>query len=159
MTRYLANPAAWQASWDRQQESYLPDREQRFAVMLDAVDAVTGGAPPRLLDLAGGTGSIASRTLARFPGAEVTVLDHDPALLTIARASLGDHRIVDADLSNPRWLDALVEPGAVAGPDEQDRPAERGREGEHRGTARHDEGRSFDAVLTATALHWLPGDR
>ncbi|MGW8402042.1 SAM-dependent methyltransferase, partial [Streptomyces lydicus] len=26
---------AWQNSWDRQQEWYLPDREERFRVMLD----------------------------------------------------------------------------------------------------------------------------
>jgi hypothetical protein len=30
---------SWQASWDRQQEWYMPDREERFRVMLD------GGAP------------------------------------------------------------------------------------------------------------------
>jgi SAM-dependent methyltransferase len=129
MTAYVANPDAWQESWDRQQEAYLPDREQRFAAMLDAVDAVTDGAPPRLLDLADGTGTISLRTLARFPGAEVTVVDQDPALLAIARASLEDNkagRVLAADLNEPRWADG------------------------HTG---------YDAVLTATALHWLAGDR
>ncbi|MEE3921525.1 hypothetical protein V2I01_34525 [Micromonospora sp. BRA006-A] len=43
---------AWQESWDRQQEAYLPDREHRFAAMLDAVEAVAGDRPPRVLDLA-----------------------------------------------------------------------------------------------------------
>ena len=28
---------AWQESWDRQQEWYMPDREERFRVMLDTV--------------------------------------------------------------------------------------------------------------------------
>ena len=55
MTPYIENIEAWQESWDRQQEAYLPDREQRFAAMLDVVDAATDGAAPRLLDLAGGT--------------------------------------------------------------------------------------------------------
>jgi trans-aconitate methyltransferase len=126
MTAYLTNPDAWQESWDRQQEAYLPDREQRFAAMLDAVDAVTGGAPPRVLDLAGGTGTISLRTLNRFPGAEVTVVDQDPALLAIARASLGGDRVAEADLNDTAWAD--------------------GRRG-------------YDAVLTATALHWLSGER
>ena len=35
----------WQASWDEQQESYLPDREERFAAMLDAVEGVVGTSP------------------------------------------------------------------------------------------------------------------
>jgi SAM-dependent methyltransferase len=128
MTAYLANPDAWQESWDRQQEGYLPDREHRLATMLDAVDAATGGAPPKLLDLAGGTGTITLRTLARFGRAEATVLDQDPVLLSIAGASLRDRaQIVSADLGSPRWTDQV--------------------------------GTGFDAVLTATALHWLAADR
>ncbi|NJP34440.1 class I SAM-dependent methyltransferase [Micromonospora thermarum] len=130
MTPYIANAAAWQESWDRQQEAYLPDREHRFTAMLDAVDAVhDGGGPLRLLDLAGGTGSISERTLRRFPDAQVTLVDLDPALLALARASLGDRvTIVTADLGTPRWRDALPH-------------------------------REYDAVLTATALHWLPAER
>lgn len=129
MSSYLENPDVWQESWDRQQEAFMPDREERFAAMLDAVAAVTGGRPPRLLDLAGGTGTIALRTLARFPGAEVTVLDQDPVLLTIAGASLRDRgAIVDTDLGDPSWRAKLLSDG-------------------------------FDAVLTATALHWLPAER
>jgi trans-aconitate methyltransferase len=132
MSAYLKNPSVWQESWDRQQEAFLPDREHRFTAMLDAVAAVTAGTPPRLLDLAGGTGSISLRALARFPGAEITVLDQDPVLLTIAESSLrpfGDRAtIVDADLSDPGWRAKLA-------------------------------GDGFDAVLTATALHWLPAER
>jgi trans-aconitate methyltransferase len=119
----------WQDSWDRQQEAYLPDREHRIAVMLDAVAAVTDRPSPRLLDLAGGTGSITLRALARFPDTDATVLDLDPVLLAIAEASLaGRARIVTADLNQPDWAAALPH---------------------HR----------YDAVLTATALHWLPGGR
>ena len=129
MTAYLSHPEIWQQSWDRQQEAFLPDREARFAAMLDAVAAVTDGAPPRVLDLAGGTGSISLRTLARFPGARVTVLDQDPVLLAIATSSLRERgTIVDADLSDSGWRAKLPEDG-------------------------------FDAVLTATALHWLPAER
>lgn len=36
---------AWQDSWDRQQEWYMPDREERFRVMLDMVEALVGPTP------------------------------------------------------------------------------------------------------------------
>lgn len=61
----------WQRSWDRQQEWYLPDREERFRVMLDTVEAHAGRAP-RVLDLACGTGSISERLLAACPGPSVS---------------------------------------------------------------------------------------
>ncbi|MFF6785867.1 methyltransferase domain-containing protein [Streptomyces sp. NPDC012510] len=117
---------AWQESWDRQQEWYLPDREERFRVMLDMVEAFVGP-EPRVLDLACGTGSITSRLFERFPKAVSTGVDLDPALLTIAEGTFeGDRRVtfVTADLKDPDWTARLP----------------------------HD---SYDAVLTATALHWL----
>jgi SAM-dependent methyltransferase len=116
----------WQDSWDRQQEYFLPDREERFRVMLDMVEA-TVGPEPRILDLACGTGSISARALRRFPKARTTGVDLDPALLTIARGTFdGDGRaeFVSADLREADWADRLPH-------------------------------RSFDAVLTATALHWM----
>ncbi|MEU7614223.1 class I SAM-dependent methyltransferase [Micromonospora sp. NPDC049204] len=129
MSPYILEPWSWQESWDRQQEAFMPDREHRFATMLDTVDAVLDARPPRVLDLAGGTGTISLRTLARFPDAEVTLLDLDPALLAIAGATLADRAtIVPADLGAPEWRAALPH-------------------------------RDYDAVLTATALHWLPADR
>jgi SAM-dependent methyltransferase len=137
MTPYTLDAAAWQESWDRQQEAYMPDREQRIAAMLDTVEAVAESPEPRLLDLAGGTGTITLRALARFPRARATIVDLDPVLLTIAEATLLE-RAVDpasdrvgvlaADLNDPFWAGAL--------------PHE-----------------PYDAVLTATALHWLTPDR
>ncbi|MDX3225631.1 class I SAM-dependent methyltransferase [Streptomyces sp. ME19-01-6] len=120
---------AWQQSWDRQQEWYMPDREERFRVMLDAVEALVGP-EPRILDLACGTGSITDRALRRFPRATSTGVDLDPALLTIARGHFAaDDRVrfVTADLRDPEWTAKLPH-------------------------------RSYDAVLTATALHWLDSD-
>jgi len=118
----------WQESWDRQQEAFLPDREERFAAMLDAVEAVAGPAP-RILDLAGGTGSISLRARRRFPAGRTTLVDVDPVLLTIARGSLPDGSdAVSANLRTSSWRAAL--PGGA-----------------------------YDAVLTATALHWLPEAR
>ncbi|WP_225075526.1 class I SAM-dependent methyltransferase [Streptomyces sp. CoT10] len=121
-----ADWVAWQESWDRQQEWYMPDREERFRIMLDMVEALVG-TTPRVLDLACGTGSITARLLARFPRATSTGVDLDPALLAIARGTFdGDERVsfVTADLKDPDWPAKLP----------------------------YD---SYDAVLTATALHWL----
>ncbi|WP_328479756.1 class I SAM-dependent methyltransferase [Streptomyces sp. NBC_00377] len=118
--------AAWQRSWDRQQEWYMPDREDRFRVMIDMVEALVGPAP-RVLDLACGTGTITARLLARLPGATSTGVDLDPALLAIAEGTFeGDDRVtfVTADLKDPQWPARLP----------------------------YD---TYDAVLTATALHWL----
>ncbi|NBM15629.1 trans-aconitate 2-methyltransferase [Streptomyces sp. GC420] len=117
---------AWQDSFDRQQELYMPDREERFRVMLDMVEALVGP-EPKVLDLACGTGSITDRLLKRFPNAVSTGVDLDPALLTIARGHFaGEERVsfVTADLRDPGWTGRLPH-------------------------------RSYDAVLTATALHWL----
>src|SRR5512142_679872 len=69
----IDHPAAWQESWDRQQQGYLPDREQRIAAMLDTVAAATDHEQVRLLDLAGGTGTISLRALRRFPDAQATL--------------------------------------------------------------------------------------
>lgn len=99
----------WQLSWDRQQEFYLPDREDRFRIMLDLVEAAVGPAP-RVLDLACGTATISRRLFARFPDATSVAVDMDPTLLAIARGSFaGDDRItfVTADLAQPDWMDDL----------------------------------------------------
>jgi SAM-dependent methyltransferase len=85
-----------------------------------------------VLDLACGPGSITRRLLARFPSARSVAVDIDPALLAIARATFaGDERVtvVQADLVDPGWAAALPLPASDG---------------------------AFDAVVTATALHWLP---
>ncbi|MET7681037.1 class I SAM-dependent methyltransferase [Streptomyces sp. NPDC005423] len=125
-TRTGTDWQAWQESWDRQQEWYMPDREDRFRIMLDMVEALAGPTP-RVLDLACGTGSITGRLLARLHGATSTGVDLDPALLAIAEGTFADDgrvSFVAADLKDPDWTKALP----------------------------YD---SYDAVLTATALHWL----
>lgn len=118
---------AWQLSWDHQQEGYMPDREDRFTALLDVVEAV-GGRAPRVLDLACGPGSITRRLLARFPDARSVAVDVDPALLSIARATFaGDDRVT---VVRADLADAHWSSLLPAG--------------------------RFDAVVTATALHWLP---
>jgi SAM-dependent methyltransferase len=83
----------------------------------------------RLLDLCCGTGSISARALERFPQASILAVDWDPVHLELGRRALGER---------VEWLDAdLRSPEWAAG-------LEPG---------------SFDAVLSATAIHYfLPNE-
>lgn len=120
----------WIARWDRQQEVYLPDREDRFTVLIDAVEAGTGRPDPLVVDLGCGPGSLAVRLLARIPAATVIAVDADPVTLSLGRAAhsgVPGLRFLDTDLRMPAWETELgLEPG-----------------------------RQVDAVVSTTALHWL----
>jgi len=122
--------AAWLRRWDRQQEVYLPEREERFAIMLDVVDALLAETFVAL-DLACGPGSLSHRLLSRFAHATCLAVDLDPVLLALGQGALGDMqgrlRWIDADLRDPGWP-ARLDCAPV------------------------------DAVLSTTALHWLPPD-
>lgn len=120
--------ALWLRRWDVQQTAYLPDREARFTAMLDVLADLL---PEEFvaLDLACGPGAISQRLLARFPRARCVAVDLDPVLLAMGQAVLGDAA------GRLRWIDAdLTDPAWVT------------RLGET----------AFDAVLSTTALHWLP---
>ena len=52
---------SWIVRWDRQQEGYLPDREERFTALIDAVEAGAGRPDPLVLDLGCGPGSLSAR--------------------------------------------------------------------------------------------------
>jgi trans-aconitate methyltransferase len=121
----------WLRRWDAQQAGYLPDREERFTAMLDALDVLL---PSEFVavDLCCGPGSLSERLLARFPQARVIAIDYDPALLALGRAALvtadGRLRWVDGDLMEPATLPTALGSSPV------------------------------DAVLSTTALHWLPDE-
>jgi SAM-dependent methyltransferase len=123
---------AWITRWDEQQQGYLPDREERFTALLDAVAEAAGRPDPLVLDLGCGPGSLATRLLDRLPGATVVAIDADPVLLALGRAAWRDRpglRFTDQDLRSPGWTTALG----------LDRPV--------------------DAAVSTTALHWLtPAD-
>ena len=112
--------------WDAQQQLHIPDREDRFAAIVEAL-AAFAGSTPRVLDLGSGPGSLSERVLRRLPGAEVVAVDTDPVLLTIGRSALAQRtqlHFVDADLRGD-WAAALPLPPP------------------------------FDAAVSTTALHWL----
>jgi SAM-dependent methyltransferase len=118
----------WLARWDRQQEFYLPDREERFGVIADVLAAALDRPDPLVIDLGAGPGSLSARLLDRFPRAEVVAVDADPLLLGLARAAYGERprlRIIEQDLRSTDWADALGLP------------------------------RAPDAIVSTTALHWL----
>ncbi len=118
----------WLERWDRQQEFYMPDREERFTVIADVLEAVTNRADPLVVDLGAGPGSLSARLLDRFAGAQLVAVDSDSLLLGLARAAYADRtrlRIVEQDLREPDWTAALQLP------------------------------RAADAVVSTTALHWL----
>ncbi len=118
----------WLARWDAQQTGYLPHREARFDAMLDVLGELLP-AEFVAVDLASGPGSLSHRLLRRFPEARCVAVDLDPVLVEIGRQSstgLGDRL---------RFVEADVSrPDLV----------------ELLGVER------VDAVLSSTALHWLP---
>jgi len=120
----------WIERWDRQQEESLPDREDRFTALIDAVEEGTGRPDPLVLDIGCGPGSLGVRLLARLPRATVIGIDADPVSLTLGRAAYSGVpglRFADLDLRVPGW------------------------------TARLGLGtRAPDAAVSTTALHWLP---
>ena len=100
----------WIDRWDRQQEVYMPDREERFTALIDAVEAGTGRPDPLVLDLGCGPGSLAVRLLARLPEATVVAVDADPVTLALGRAgyaAVSGLRFADLDLRTTGWSSRL----------------------------------------------------
>jgi SAM-dependent methyltransferase len=120
----------WLSRWDAQQQRHIPDREERFTAIVDALAAFVGP-QPRVLDLGCGPGSLSARVLDRLPNATVVAVDADPVLLAIGRGALGANEhltFVDTDL-RADWVGSLPFPGP------------------------------YDAAVSTTALHWLGLDQ
>jgi SAM-dependent methyltransferase len=120
----------WLARWDRQQETFMPDREDRFAVIGDLLEICLPRPDALIVDLGIGPGSLAHRLLERFPEIRVVGVDADPLLLHLAEAAYGGPRLrtVRDDLRREGWLERL-------GLD-----------------------RAPDAFVSTTALHWMDGE-
>jgi SAM-dependent methyltransferase len=119
----------WLERWHRQQELYLPQRTLRFEIMVDYIARQRGGGTLRLLDLCCGPGSLSEMVLARFPQATVLAADKDPLLLEMGRQTVGR-----------QYAERVTFLQADLRGDEWAAELAPG---------------SFDAVLTATALHWF----
>lgn len=124
--------------WDRQQEGYIREREERFGVMFEILDHAFGDGFT-VIDAACGPGSLGKRLLQRFPNANLLALDADVMLLEMARVSLANHRnrvsVIECDLSKHLWPDLVRETVQARG---WTAPV---------------------ALVSTTALHWLsPGE-
>ncbi|MGQ4513364.1 methyltransferase domain-containing protein [Streptomyces sp. DW26H14] len=126
----------WVERWERQQQRYAIDREERFTVVADVVEHVTAGRPrPLVVDLGCGPGSLAVRLARRLPRARIVAVDMDPVLLELARAGggapgpTGSVRYVEAVIGARGWTASL----GLDGP--------------------------LDAAVSTTALHYLPDHR
>jgi SAM-dependent methyltransferase len=118
----------WIDRWDLQQEVSMPDREERFTALIDAVEEGSGRPDPLVIDLGCGPGSLAVRLLSRLPAATVVAVDADPLLLALGCAAEGQLeglRFADVDLRVSGWSSAL---GLDA---------------------------KADVAVSTTALHWL----
>ena len=116
----------WLERWDAQQERYVPDREERFRVVIDVVGTVAGDRPAAVVDLGCGPGSLSQRLADALPEVQVVGVDADPLLLGLGRANTNPRvRLIEANLADPGWTDATGLPGP------------------------------WDAAVSSTALHWL----
>jgi hypothetical protein len=120
------------AAWHVQQTAFIEFRDQRVKAMLEMLAAAhPEDRPLRVLDLGCGPGSLCDAVADRFPDAEVVGVDRDPILLRLGRET-------NRHGERMRLLDLdLAAPGWV-----------------------HEVGQErFDAVVSATALHWLNPDK
>ena len=125
---------AWFERWEAQQAGIIGVRDERFQVLLDVLGATFDVDDSFVVvDLASGPAGLSLRVLDRFPKARSVAVDFDPVLLAIGKGAHGerDGRLawVEHDLRDPKWSQEVL---ASAG---------------------HN---CVDAVLTATALHWIP---
>lgn len=117
---------SWVERWDMMQEHYLVKRAERFEVIARLMKQTPQGVS-KVVDLGCGTGSLMHGILDAFPDAEVVGIDFDPTMLWLARARL-EHfgRRSYIELTDLRQPEWL-----------RTVPAQ------------------VDAVVSATALHWL----
>lgn len=117
---------SWVDRWDRMQERYLIKRSERFEVITNLIRATQSNVTS-IVDLGCGTGSLMFCMLDTFPDATVYGVDFDPTMLWLAQARLKSF----GNRSKIEMLDLKDSswPHSITAP--------------------------VDAVVSATALHWL----
>ncbi|MEU6880319.1 class I SAM-dependent methyltransferase [Streptomyces sp. NPDC046712] len=123
-----AEATPWVERWEIQQQRYATARTERFHVVADVVaHACRRSRRPVIADLGCGPGSLAARLADRLPHARVLGVDQDPFLLALGRAVHGGTvAFVDAWIGQGPWTAAVSGDGPL------------------------------DAVVSTTALHYLP---
>ncbi len=120
----------WIDRWDQMQDRLVAKRSERFEIIIQLITA-TQSSPKRILDIGCGTGSLSLRLIESFPEAEVFCVDIDPTMLWIAETM-------------KRKYDNRIH---ILQHDLRDT------------SWRKNFSFTFDAVVSATALHWLNGDQ
>ena len=116
----------WMERWDTMQERYLVRRDERIKLLVRLVRE-TVCPVKRVLDLGCGTGSLMQPFLDAFPEIEMYGIDFDPVILPLAEQRLRPY----GARSRLILADLRSEGWRAQLPD------------------------TFDAVISATALHWL----
>ncbi|MFH1614736.1 MAG: class I SAM-dependent methyltransferase [Planctomycetota bacterium] len=119
----------WINRWDRMQERYIARRSERFEIMIHLVHE-TQKSIRYILDLGCGTGSLMLEMFKTFPQAEVFGVDFDPTLLPLARKRLRRFR----NRTHIIFDDLRKSTWLKTIP------------------------KPIDAVVSATALHWMKPD-
>jgi cyclopropane fatty-acyl-phospholipid synthase-like methyltransferase len=116
----------WIDRWDQMQNRYVAMRSERFDKIVQLIEA-TQQPPKQILDIGCGPGSLSLRLLESFPETEIYCIDVDPTLLWIAE-------VLKKKYNNRIHIfqGDLRESSWTT----------------HFST-------SFDAIVSATALHWL----
>lgn len=119
----------WYRRWEAMQNCYVPHRLHRFDLMLRLAE-LPGDRKARILDLGCGPGSLAFRALQHYPCSRILAVDSDLILLTMGR------RIAQASADRIQFLEADIRQADWWMPLEK----------------------SFDLIISATALHWLKAE-
>lgn len=116
----------WIDRWNKMQDKYVVRRSERFEIIADLIIA-TQPKNPKVLDIGSGTGSLSQLILEKVPSATLYCTDVDPTLLWLAEGlkEKYDSRVF---ISRADLRDnSWVNNYSV----------------------------KFDAIVSATALHWL----
>ena len=116
------------SSWELQQNALIEMREERFSFMMDVIEE-THPEVNRILDAGCGPASFSVRLAERFKDARIYSIDYDPVLLKLAKSNASRYG------SRIKVLEYDLKGNDWAA-----------------GLA--DEG--LDAIVSTTALHWIP---
>ena len=116
----------WIIRWDKMQDRYIPARKERFEIIVRLI-ADTRPNALKILDIGCGTGSLMLPILKAFPKAEVYGIDFDTTLLALAKKRLSTF----------------------------DNRAKLVKADLRKSNWTKFVGGRFDAIVSATALHWF----
>ena len=116
------------SSWELQQNALIEMREERFSFMMDVIEE-THPEVNRILDAGCGPASFTVRLAERFKDARIYSIDYDPVLLKLAKNNTSIYG------SRVKILEYDLKGNAWA---------------------KDLAGKDFDAIVSTTALHWIP---